>query len=272
MTIAVCLKWALIGNADERYAELSYADQAALECALLAGAHFGMAVRVVTAGPAEADKILRQALAVGAHEAHRIDLDSDSSSALVARCLAPVVTHCQFIWCGDYSSDRGSGSVPAFLAAELNIGQALGLISVDIGSSTGDPMQVRRRLDGGRRELLDVRGPAVLSVEGSAARLRRAPLRATMASANAPITTSVPVETVSSPSEATGIPTMQPFRPRPRVIAAPRAESALDRVRQVTDIAKGSLDKGRSETLELDPNEAAARILAALRAWNYLDS
>lgn len=272
MTIAVCLKWALVGSGDERYAELSYADQAALEFALLTGAHYGLPVRAVTAGPPKAEKILRHALAVGADEAYRIDLDSDSSSALVARRLAAVVDQCQFIWCGDYSSDRGSGSVPAFLAAELNIGQALGLISVDIAHSTSDPLRVRRRLDGGRRELLDVRGPAVLSVEGSAARLRRAPLRATMAAANAPIITSVPIETVSSPSEATGVPTMQPFRPRPRVIAAPRAASALDRVRQVTDISKGSSEKGRSETLELEPDEAAARILAALRTWNYLDS
>ncbi len=272
MTIAVCLKWALVGNGDERYAELSYADQAALEFALLTGAHFGQPVRAVTAGPVQADKILRQALAVGVHDAHRIELDSDSSSSLVARSLAPYVADCQLIWCGDYSSDRGSGSVPAFLAAELDIDQALGLISVGIPSNTDEPLQVRRRLDGGRRELLAVRGPAVLSVEGSAARLRRASLRATMAVADTAITARPSAESLRNRGDIGIAPTLRPFRPRPRVIEAPRGDSALDRVRQVTNLAQGSSDKGRSELVELEPQEAAARILAALRHWNYLDS
>lgn len=269
MTIAVCLKWAVSGNGDERFAELSYADQAALECALLTGAHFGQPVRAVTAGPAEADKILRQAMAVGVDEACRIELDSTSTSAVVARNLSAVLGDCHLVWCGDYSSDRGSGSVPAFLAGELNMGQALGLINVEIPASVAEPLHVRRRFDGGRRELLTVQGPAVLSVEGSAARLRRAPLRATMAAANASITTITPSTRDRLDIEA--IPNVRPFRPRPRPIAAPVGLSALDRVRQVTEIAKGS-ERSRSEVVELEPEEAAERILAALRAWNYLDS
>lgn len=269
MTIAVCLKWPVSGSGDERFAELSYADQAAMEYALLTGAHFGQSVRAVTAGPAEADKILRQAVAVGVDEAYRIDLDSTSTSALVAHNLSLILGDCHLIWCGDYSSDRGSGSVPAFLAGELNIGQALGLIDVEIPASASDPLHVRRRLDGGRRELLAVQGPAVLSVEGSAARLRRAPLRATMAAANAPITTITP--TTRGRLDIDAIPNVRPFRPRPRPVAAPIGLSALDRVRQVTDIAKGS-EKTRSEVVELEPKEAAERILASLRAWNHLDS
>lgn len=269
MTVAVCLKWVVSGNGDERFAELSYADQAALECALLTGAHYGQPVRAVTAGPVEADKILRQAVAVGVDEVYRIDLDSTSSSALVAHNLSLVLGDCHLIWCGDYSSDRGSGSVPAFLAGELNVGQALGLIDVEIPLSAADPLQVRRRLDGGRRELLAVQGSAVLSVEGSVARLRRAPLRATMAAANASITTIT--STAQDRLAIDAIPNVRPFRPRPRPIAAPIGLSALDRVRQVTDIAKGS-ERSRSEVVELEPKEAAERILASLRAWNYLDS
>lgn len=271
MTIAVCLKWAVIGDGDERFAELSYADQAALEFALLTGEHFGQPVRAITAGPAEADKILRQALAVGVNEAHRIELSSDSTSAQVAYNLSTHLSDCQLIWCGDYSRDRGSGSVPAFLAGELNVGQALGLIDVEIPSSNSDPLHVRRRLDGGRREILAVHGPAVLSVEGSATRLRRAPLRATMAAASATITTSASTTTERDRLKLDAVANVRPFRPRPRLIAAPSGHSALERVRQVTDVAKGT-EKSRSEVVELEPKEAAERILAALRTWNYLDS
>lgn len=280
MTIAACLKWALVGHGDERFAELSYADQAALEFALVLGEHFGEPVRAVTAGPVEAEKILRQALAVGVNEVSRVELEADTSSALVALKLSSAVKDCRLIWCGDYSSDRGSGSVPAFLAAELGIGQALGLISVEIPSSPSGPLLARRRLDGGRREVLEVNGPAVLSVEGSAARLRRAPLRATMAAANAEIKTHRPSEGPnaqhpeslhSHPSrvQAEGPSTVRPFRPRPRVISAPQGNSALDRVRQITDT---STAKAHGETVELEPRDAAERILSALQTWNYLDS
>lgn len=270
MTIAACLKWALVGHEDERFAELSYADQAALEYALVLGEHFGEPVRAVTAGPVEAEKILRQALAVGVNEVSRVELEADASSALVAFNLSSAVKDCRMIWCGDYSSDRGSGSVPAFLAAELGLGQALGLISIEIPTSTSDPLLARRRLDGGRREVLEVSGPAVLSIEGSAARLRRAPLRATMAAANAEIITHHPSEGLNSlriPAE--GAPTVRPFRPRPRVITAPQGNSALDRVRQITDT---STAKAHGETVELEPRNAAERILSALQTWNYLDS
>jgi electron transfer flavoprotein beta subunit len=269
MTIAVCLKWALRGTGDERYGELSYADQAALEFALLTGAHFSQPVRAVTAGPPEADKILREAVAVGVNEVCRVDVDVDISSALVAQSLLDVVQDCLLIWCGDYSSDRGSGSVPAFLAAELEFSQALGLISVDIPTSTTAPLQARRRLDAGRREVLEVHGPAVISVEGSAARLRRASLRATMAASNAVIATRHAPDSIHQVNEIVTAPAVAPFRPRPRVVEAPQGQTALDRVRQVTDTASA---KAHGETVELEPDQAAERIMSALRLWNYLDS
>ena len=87
--------------------------------------------------------------------------------------------------CGDYSADRGSGTVPAALAALTGLPQALGLVSAVLaepaadgvdGSSSPARIRVQRRLDGARREELLVSPPAVVSVEGSVARLRRAPL------------------------------------------------------------------------------------------------
>ena len=104
-------------------------------------------------------------------------------SASVAAALTPVVAHSTAVWCGDYSADRGSGSVPAFLAARLHRQQALGLVGVEFI----DPLRVTRRLDGGRREILRITGPAVLSVEGSVARLRRASLRSALTAQKAEV-------------------------------------------------------------------------------------
>ncbi|MEZ5321834.1 MAG: hypothetical protein R2698_07150 [Microthrixaceae bacterium] len=71
---------------------------------------------------------------------------------------------------------------PALVAAGLGAAQALGLVEVanaTSGRGAGAEVVVAvRRLDGGRRERLEVRAPAVLSVEGSVARPGRAPLSA----------------------------------------------------------------------------------------------
>ena len=71
--------------------------------------------------------------------------------------------------------------MPAFLAAELGSGQALGLVGVRAGAN--GTLRVVRRLDGGRREVLDAPPGTVLSVEGAAASLRRASLPAELAAA-----------------------------------------------------------------------------------------
>lgn len=265
--IAVCLKWSLGDDRDERFVQLSYADQAALELALEAASRSGESVRAVTAGPIGADTVLRQALAVGVDEVRRIELESDSPSSTVAHILRSAVSDCRIIWCGDYSSDRGSGSVPAFLAAELGYGQALGLIAVDLPERSVDPLRVRRRLDGGRREVLEIRGPAVLSVEGSTARLRRAALRDTMTASR--VTIPVIGTPPGSAPRVVDVGTTRPFRPRARVVPAPRGDRALDRVRMVTDT---SAAKGHGELVHLEPRPAAERIVSALRQWNYLDA
>lgn len=264
--IAVCLKWSLGDDRDERFVQLSYADQAALELALTTAARTGETVRAVTAGPMGADTVLREALAVGVDEVRRIELDADVPSAMVAAALRSAVADCRLVWCGDYSSDRGSGSVPAFLAAELDYGQALGLIAVDLPERSDDPLRVRRRLDGGRREVLEIRGPAVLSVEGSTARLRRAPLRDTMTASRAEIPVDQPP--LAAPPAVVEVGATRPFRPRARVVPAPRGDRALDRVRMVTDT---SAAKGHGEVVHLEPRPAAERIVSALRQWNYLE-
>ncbi|MBU3689695.1 MAG: putative mycofactocin-associated electron transfer flavoprotein [Acidimicrobiales bacterium mtb01] len=258
MTVVACLKWVIPRvDDDDRFAGISAADQSALEFALLS-ARPGEDVVAVSAGPLGAERALRDAVACGLSRAIRIDLDPRASSSAVASSIASAVAGARLVWCGDYSLDRGTGSMPGFLAARLGIGQALGLIDVTIGD---DSMSVVRRLDGARREIMRVTGPAVLSVEGSTARLRRASLRGVLAADNAIIDV---IAGMSSPIDAVD---EKPYRPRARALAAPSGTSALDRVRSLTDAGTATQ---RSETVVLDPPEAAARIVGALRDWGYL--
>lgn len=254
---------------DERRHGFSAADEAALEFALTAADRWGATVLAVSAGPPAANVGLRAALAAGASEAIRIDMASDAPSDSVAAGLCLGLSRgsrndLALVCCGDWSVDRGSGSVPAFLARRLGVAQALGLLSADLPAEPGHPLEALRRLDRGRREQLDVGLPAVVSFEGAMLRLRRASLRSSLAARSAaidvlagPISVEQPVVTASGP-----------YRPRSRVLAGPDP-AASPRERLV--MLSGALE-GRTppRVLHLEPEAAADSILEQLAAWGYL--
>ena len=272
MKIAVCWKWVSLDRereADRRWSGVSAADEAALEVALSiaerADATPGASpseVSVICLGPPSADDVLREAIAAGATAAIRVDASTELDSQVIAVALAEHLGDRDLVVCGDYSLDRGTGSVPAFLAGELSMAQALGLLEVDLERIDPGALRVVRRLDGGRREILDVTPPAVLSVEGSAASLRRASLAASLAARTAPVVT------VRGPHGRLPEAEIHPYRPRARVLPAPTGGS-LDRVRQILDV--GGSDT-HAELVTLDAPAAASKILDQLRSWGYLDA
>ena len=263
--IVVCLKWVFQANepSDARFAGMSSADHAALELALQWAEHTGGAVTAITAGPLAAETVLREALACGVAHAIRVDAPVATDSADVAAMIASAAGRAAWIWCGDYSTDNGSGSVPSFLAAALQARQALGVINVSFDDGG---IVATRRVDGGRREILDVRAPAVISVEGATARLRRASLT----SMRTAVTAAIEVVTPTAPTTPmrTIQHTVHPYRPRARVLAAPNASDALDRVRSLT--MSGAMATAQHDVETLAPVAAAARIMDALRDWGYL--
>ena len=93
-TIAVCLKLVdrrpeldptgTVHSPDDRFAGVSAADQAALELALRCADAWEAEVVAVTAGPAGAERILRDAIAAGATRAVRVDVPAGTPSDVVA--------------------------------------------------------------------------------------------------------------------------------------------------------------------------------------------
>lgn len=264
MIIVACLKWVSHPGepSDERFAGMSAADQSALEFALRQGEATGLPVVAVTVGPAGAERVLRDALASGASRAVRIDAPTTIEGHDVAAAIAHLARDAAWVWCGDYSLDRGAGSVPAFIAGHRNAEQALGVIHVDLET---DCVVATRRLDGGRREVLEVRAPAVVSVEGATARLRRASLPGLRAAASATVEVVQPTTSVHTAEFL-----VRPYRPRARALAAPAGIHPLARLRELTDAAAASAARG--ETVVLEPAAAAARIVQALRDWGYLET
>ena len=266
MKIAVCWKWVSLDREhelDERWAGVSPADEAALETALAVRDSVGGDTEVVVLGlgPADADDVLRSAVAAGATTVLRIDASTELDSSTVATALAGHLGDVDLVVCGDYSIDRGTGSVPAFIAAELGIAQALGLVEAETATLQGAAIRVVRRLDGGRREVLEVDLPAVLSVEGSVARLRRASLAASLAARSAPL------NVIAGPHGRPAESEIHPYRPRPRTLPAPAGDT-LSRVRAILDVGGA---ESHAETVTLEPAAAARRILQQLHEWGYLE-
>ena len=262
MTVYACLKWVSHPSEplDERFAGMSPADQSALEFALRQGERLGVGVTAITVGPVGADRVLRDALACGATHAVRIDAPTTTAGVDVGLAIADHVTDAQWVWCGDHSLDCGAGSVPAFIAAQLGAQQALGVVAIDL---VDDGVHATRRLDGGRREVLGVRSPAVVSVEGATAPLRRASLAALRSATSATIEVRQPTTPIHMMEFM-----VRPYRPRARALAAPAGETALERLAVLTDAAAASAARG--ETVHLEPADAAARIVRALRDWGHL--
>jgi len=276
--IAACLKWAdrrpgvdpLTGEVrtDPRTSGASDADRAALEWGLRLGDAWGVPVVAITAAGELADAVLREALAAGAARAIRVELEGGAPSAEVAAALAEALPGgVDVVVCGAWSLDRGSGSVPAFLAAHLGAAQALGLVSLSFAATQPGELRGERRLDRGRRERLRVPLPTVLSVEGGSARLRRAGLDGVLAARGAALEVVTPAA-VRRAEPAGGAVRTGPYRPRPRVLPSP--PPGLSAGQRVLALTGALVERTPPRRLVLEPAEAADRLLDQLREWGYL--
>jgi len=247
---------------DWRRCDLSLADQAALELALRAGEAWGLPVLAVAAGPPEIERVLRDVLALGV-SALRVASPADGWTdawALAAALATAIGAHADpmLVLCGDRSPLRGTGEVPALLAAELGAAAALGLVAVAFET---DPPSVRaeRRLDGGWRERLRVRAPAVCSVEAAGVRLRRASLASTVHAADQPVPVAPAVGPPPVGAEVLRVGPPQPYRPRTKLVPAPGGDTQ-DRLLALTGALKShdpprlvgpvSAEQGAEELIE----------------------
>jgi electron transfer flavoprotein beta subunit len=260
---------------DSRGAGPAAAEWAALELALRIAPAWDARVLAVCAGPPDADRTLREAAAVGAEvlrvvlpgvqsgggphgeleplEVYLDELATDGRP--VARALVAAIARIgrpDLVLCGSRSVDRGTGSVPAFLAAELGAAQALGLTRLEVD---GDRLIGERRLDLGRRELLAIPRPAVVSVEAGGLRLRRAGMRQSLEATRIQIPVVYPEAAPSRLYRCSA----QPYRPRVRVVQPPVGDTARERLLALT----GALVERTPPTL-LHPRSAAEAVDALL--------
>lgn len=144
-------------------------DAAALEAGVTLVEQQGGDLTVVTVGTPDDDDVLRTALARGAARAVRVNAtpnDGREAAMLLAEAIT-VDRSPDLVLLGASSSDHGGGATGAGVAHELALPLVQNVVAID--SVDADAATVERRCDGGYREFVRVKLPAVLTVDRSIA-------------------------------------------------------------------------------------------------------
>ena len=120
----------------------------------------GATVTVVNVGNATSEPTLRKALAIGADDAIRVNMEPLDGFS-VAKELAEVVKNGNFnlVLAGKESIDYNGGMVPGMLATILDINYVNACIGLEID---GDKASISREIDGGK-EILSCDLPLVIA-------------------------------------------------------------------------------------------------------------
>jgi electron transfer flavoprotein beta subunit len=157
--------------------EVNEPDAYALEEALRQKEKHGGEVTVITAGPARASQVLREALAKGADRA--IHLEDDKfvrlDSANTARAIAAAAAEENFdlIVTGLQSDDYGCAQTGVLLAEILSLPHATIIIGIE---KTDNGLHLKRELEAGHYQFIDMKMPAVLTIQSGINKLRYATL------------------------------------------------------------------------------------------------
>lgn len=202
-TIAVCIKqvptrdWQPRPNDDRTWIrdqdasyEMNEPDAYALEEALRLKERHGGQVIAVSAGPARAAQVLREALARGADRAVHVEDEAlgraDAFTVAAALAAALADEHVDLVLTGLQSDDQGFGQTGVVLAERLGFSHATIVMEVQVtagpsaSSGQAGSVRVKRELEGGWFQWLAMPLPAVLTIQSGINQLRYATLKGIM--------------------------------------------------------------------------------------------
>ncbi len=157
--------------------EVNEPDAFALEEALRQKEKHSGEVVVITAGPSRASQVLREALAKGADRA--IHLEDEAFASLdpynTARAIASAIQDDKFdlIFTGLQSDDYGYAQTGVILAEIMGLPHATIIMQID---TTPGGIRVKRELEAGFFQFVDMPLPAVLTIQSGINKLRYATL------------------------------------------------------------------------------------------------
>jgi electron transfer flavoprotein beta subunit len=157
--------------------EINEPDAYALEAGLQFKEKEGGEVVVLCAGPDRASQTIREALAKGADRAIHIEMEESAAddplalSKLLAKALE--AEQPDLVLTGIQSDDLGYGQTGVILAQLLGLPHATLIMNIE---KEGDGIRVRRELEDGWFQNVDMPLPALLTIQSGATKLRYATL------------------------------------------------------------------------------------------------
>ena len=154
-------------------------------------------IHLVTVGSADAEPIIRKALALGGDEAIRIDSNSNDSF-YIAKQIAAIAKEggYEIIFTGKETIDYNSSSIGSMLSALLDMPFVSLANKFDCDETTAT---VRREIEGGE-ETCEVNLPVVISCQKGMAEQRIPNMRGIMAARTKPLKVVSPVEAPAATS------------------------------------------------------------------------
>lgn len=251
MKIAVCIKqvvtreWQVRVNDDKTWVrdadaswELNEPDAYALEEGLRLKEKHGGEVVVISAGPARATQVIREALARGADRAIHVEGDhfATADAFVVADALAEALKGegIDLVLTGLQSDDQGFAQVGVVLAERLNMAHSTIIMEVQADATT---VKVKRELEGGWFQWISMPLPAALTIQSGINQLRYATLKGIMAAKKKEIR--VVSSTSSSPARQRITSIYLPQKTKQtRMITGSPSESAKELVRLLREEAR----------------------------------
>jgi len=232
-----------------RDADLSYEtnepDAFALEEALRLKEKHGGEVVVASVGPARVQQAIREALSKGADRAIHIDDDSGSKldSFFTAQLIAEAVRSEAFdlVLTGLQSDDLGFAQSGVILAELLGLPHATIImeVEVEVYSTGGGRLKVKRELEGGWFQWVEMPLPSLLTIQSGINKPRYATLKGIKAAKTKEIRRVTPAELGVKPDEA----------------------AARNQLRRIYVPVKTK----KTEFIEGPPKEAAAKLVEKLQ-------
>jgi len=251
MKIAVCLKqvptreWhprlndarTWIRDQDASF-EMNEPDAYALEEALRLKEKHGGEVVVCSGGPARVAQVIREALARGADRAIHVEDDAlaGADALTTSEALAHAMTDESFdlVLTGLQSDDQGFAQVGVILAEKLGLPHATIIMEVQ---TEGARLRVKRELEGGWFQWVEMPLPAVLTIQSGINQLRYATLKGIMAAKKKEIRkASAPAS--SSPRQKIVSLYLPEKAKKTQIIGGSAAEAAKELVRRLRDDAR----------------------------------
>lgn len=126
----------------------------------------GATVTVISAGPARVTDAIRTALAMGADNGVHVDLAENADNAMAAKALAKAIqaqgAAPHLIYSGKEAIDDSSAQTSQLIAHHLGIPFVTVALGIEYSASS---LKVRREIEGGAIEVLQVQIPALIAAQ-----------------------------------------------------------------------------------------------------------